>query len=76
MSKFYHVIKKQGRWHLYAGNALTALLDDVEQSIVVKAARSLARHNRARVVVHKDHSTESAVTRAGTLSSEHHSMAI
>jgi hypothetical protein len=58
MSRYYHVIKKQGQWHLYAGNAATALMANAEQTSVVKAARALARHNGARVVVHKDHSAE------------------
>lgn len=60
MTKYYHIIKKQGAWHLYAGNAISALSSDVEQANVVRAARALARHDGARVVVHKDHSAEAA----------------
>jgi hypothetical protein len=58
MSRYYHIIKKQGQWHLYAGNAVSPLMADEERTTVVKAARSLARHNGGRVVVHKDSSSE------------------
>ena len=54
MARYYHVIKKQGQWHLYAGNAITSLMADSDQVTVTRAARALARHDGAKVVVHKD----------------------
>jgi len=60
VAKLYHVIKKQGTWHLYAGNAISELVSDAVQANVVRAARALARHGGGRVVVHKDHSAELA----------------
>jgi len=54
MARYYHVIKKQGQWHLYAGNAITSLMAETDQARVTRAARSLARHDGAKVVVHKD----------------------
>lgn len=60
MAKLYHVIKKQGVWHLYAGNAITELVSDAVQANVVRAARALVRHGGGRVVVHKDHTAELA----------------
>lgn len=62
MAKYYHVIKKQGVWHLYAGNSLSALASDPTQKAVVRAARALARHDGGRVVVHKDHSADESAT--------------
>ena len=59
MSRYYHVMKKQGQWHLYAGNALSALMVDVHRANIIKAARTLARHNRARVILHRDDSEAS-----------------
>ena len=53
MSRYYHVIMKQGLWHLYAGNAITSLMAERDQAMVLRAARALARHDGARVVVHK-----------------------
>jgi hypothetical protein len=58
VAKLYHVIKKQGKWHLYAGNAINELVSDVVQANVLRAARALARHGGGRVIVHKDHSAE------------------
>ena len=54
MARYYHVIKKQGKWHLYAGNAITSLMAESDQAVVTRAARALARHDGAKVVVHKD----------------------
>ncbi len=54
MARYYHVIKKQGQWHLYAGNAITSLMAESDQARVTRAARTLARHDGAKVVVHKD----------------------
>ena len=54
VSRYYHVMKKDGVWHLYAGNAASALVTDVQQARVIKAARSLARQNGGRIVLHKD----------------------
>ena len=51
--KYYHVMKKNGAWHLYAGNSPAALVTDSEQARVIRAARSLARQNGARIVFHK-----------------------
>jgi hypothetical protein len=51
--KYYHVMKKDGAWHLYAGNSPAALVSDSEQARVIRAARSLARQNGARIVLHK-----------------------
>ncbi len=53
MARYYHVIKKQGKWHLYAGNAITSLMAESDQAVVTRAARALARHDGAKVVVHK-----------------------
>jgi len=53
VAKYYHVMKKNGAWHLYAGNSAAALVTDSEQARVVKAARSLARQSGARIVFHK-----------------------
>ncbi len=64
MSRYYHIIKKQGQWQLYAGNAVSALMADPERTAVVKAARSLARHNGARIVVHKDPAADSLAQEA------------
>lgn len=58
VAKLYHVIKKQGVWHLYAGNSINELVSDAVQANVVRAARSLVRHGGGRVVVHKDHSDD------------------
>lgn len=60
MTRYYHVIKRQDQWHLHAGNAIASLMADAEQANVIKAARSLARHDGARVVVHKDYPEETA----------------
>jgi len=60
MAKLYHVIKKQGVWHLYAGNAIDELVSDAVQANVVRAARALVRHGGGRVVVHKDHTADLA----------------
>jgi len=56
MQRYYHVMKKQGEWHLYAGNAESALMVDLHRANIIKAARNLARQNRARVVLHRDES--------------------
>lgn len=60
MARYYHVIKKQGQWHLYAGNAITSLMADSDQARVTRAARTLARHDGAKVVVHKDMAQDAA----------------
>jgi hypothetical protein len=54
VSKYYHVIHKNGAWHLYAGNAPSALATDVQRSQVIKVARSLARQDGAKIVIHKE----------------------
>jgi hypothetical protein len=51
--KYYHVMKKNGAWHLYAGNSPAALVSDGERARVISAARSLARQSGARIVLHK-----------------------
>ena len=54
MNRYYHVMKKEGQWHLYAGNAFSALMVDMHRANIVKAARTLARHNGAKVILHRD----------------------
>jgi hypothetical protein len=56
VSRYYHVMKKQGQWHLYAGNAVSALMADVHQANIMRAARTLARQNSAKVILHRDDS--------------------
>jgi hypothetical protein len=53
VTKYYHVMKKNGAWHLYAGNSPAALVSNSERARVISAARSLARQNGARIVLHK-----------------------
>jgi hypothetical protein len=66
VNRYYHVMKKQGQWHLYAGNAISALMVDVHRANIVKAARTLARHNGAKVILHRDE-TDAAPTSAQTV---------
>lgn len=54
MATYYHVIKKHGVWHLYAGNAVASLMADANRGVIVRAARALARHDGAKVVVHRE----------------------
>ncbi|MCC6534640.1 MAG: hypothetical protein IT531_18990 [Burkholderiales bacterium] len=55
---------KNGAWHLYAGNAPSALVTDAQQAKVVKTARSLARQNGGRVILHKPESALTSGTEA------------
>ena len=59
MNRYYHVMRKEGQWHLYAGNAISALMVDMHRANILKAARTLARHNGAKVILHRDHSESS-----------------
>ena len=54
MNKYYHVMKKDGAWHLYAGNSAAAIVTDEQQSRVMKTARSLARQHGGRIILHKE----------------------
>ena len=51
--RYYHVMHKNGEWHLYLGNSDTPILVDPSRSAVLKAARSLARQSGMKVVIHK-----------------------
>lgn len=57
--RYYHVMNKDGEWHLYFGNSTTPILSDANRSTVVKAARALARQSGMKVIIHKAAEQES-----------------
>jgi hypothetical protein len=59
--KYYHVIKKQSQWLLYADNAEKALAADTSQSALVQKARRLARQHGAKVILHKEDPLETGL---------------
>lgn len=55
--RYYHVMHKNGKWHLYFGNSTKPVLVDPCRSVVVKAARSLARQSGMKVIIHRPQET-------------------
>jgi hypothetical protein len=55
---YYHVMHKDGEWHLYFGNSIAPILVDHDRRRILEAARKLARQNGMKIVIHK--SRESA----------------
>ena len=51
--RYYHVIFRDGAWHLYLGDGGYPLLVDQDKAAVLRAARSRARMYRMKVIVHR-----------------------
>ena len=51
--RYYHVVNRDGRWHLYFGNSFSPLLVDADRRRVIEAARKLARQSGMKIVIHK-----------------------
>ena len=51
--RYYHVLNRDGRWHLYFGNSFSPLLVDSDRRKVLDAARKLARQSGMKIVIHK-----------------------
>ena len=51
--RYYHVVNRDGRWHLYFGNSFSPLLTNDDRRKVIDAARKLARQNGMKIVIHK-----------------------
>jgi hypothetical protein len=51
--RYYHVVNRDGRWHLYFGNSFSPLLVDSDRRRVIDAARKLARQSGMKIVIHK-----------------------
>lgn len=51
--RYYHVMNKDGEWHLYFGNSTTPIVSNANRATVVRAARALARQSGMKVIIHK-----------------------
>lgn len=49
----YHVLKKNGQWHLYVGNDSLPVFVHPSRSAVLNHARGRARKDGSRVIVHR-----------------------
>lgn len=50
--RHYHVIPRNGRWHLYEGDATSSLAEGSSKADIIRAARAHVRLRGGRVVVH------------------------
>ena len=51
--RYYHVIFRDGAWHLYLGDGEFPLAVDPDKDVVLKAARARARQYGTKVIVHR-----------------------
>ena len=51
--RYYHVIFRDGDWHLYLGDGDYPLLVNPDKEVILKAARARGRMYHMKVIVHR-----------------------
>lgn len=49
----FHVMKKDGQWHVYAGNDVSPLCTLASRASAINQARTRSRRMGGRVIVHR-----------------------